>query len=392
MISVSQALSLIEENFPPLQVVEKELIAAVNRVISEDILASIDMPPFSQSAMDGYALKWNKSGLYRVIGEQKAGDSAHIQLGEGEAIRIFTGAQVPQTADTVVIQEHTERKGEKLRITKSPSKGANIRLKGEQFKRDCVLMKKGTLLHESHIGLLATLGHQKVSVYRSPDIAIIITGNELQIPGTQLAPGKVYESNSFMLRAALKRHGFENVSLHTVKDDATATHKVIQKALEEHDILLISGGISVGDYDFVRESLYANKVTEIFYKINQKPGKPLWFGSKNDKKVFALPGNPASSLICFYVYVLPFLKKLMGLQNSALGQKSAQLSTAYKNTRGKTLFLKAMVKNAEAVILDGQSSAMLSTFALSNALIIIPKEKTIVQKGEPVCYIDLNYE
>lgn len=392
MISVKEALLFIEKYPVQPELIELRLDEAVDMVLAEDISSPIAMPPFSQSAMDGYAIRLNNSGEFRVIGEAKAGDNINFELDHGEAVRIFTGAMVPKGADTIVIQEHVEASGDKIRIMKFPLKGANIRLQGEQLEKGSPALYKGTLLNETGIALLAGLGINSIKVYRPPKIAIIITGNELQEPGTLLKPGKIYESNSVMLRAALKRNGFDKIRTYKVRDDARDTEKVIKHALSENDVLLLSGGISAGKYDFVRDALIASEVEEVFYKVNQKPGKPLWFGKKENKRIFALPGNPAASLVCFYVYVLPALKRQKGLEDSALKKRSGLLSRPAENKSGKSLFLKGKIKDGIVDILDGQSSSMMRSFTQSNALVLIPGDRKTIGKDEKVEYLDLGYE
>lgn len=392
MISVRQALSLIQKHTVAPQIIEVDLYEGAGQVLAKDIHSPIAMPPFTQSAMDGYALKLSTEAEYRVIGEVKAGDNATQGLKDAEAFRIFTGAMVPENADTVVIQEHVQLQDGKIRIGRFPVKGSNIRKKGEQLAKGTLVLPKGHKLNEASIGLLAGLGIEKIKIFRTPETGILVTGNELQDAGSKLSPGKIYESNSVMLKAALKRNGFENTRIYRVKDDIPSTNEIIKKALAENDLLLISGGISVGKYDFVRESLLNNSVKEVFYKINQKPGKPLWFGTRDEKRVFALPGNPAASLVCFYVYVLPELRRQKGFTNRDLKISSGKLSRSQKNTSGKSLFLKAHVSNGSVEILDKQSSAMLHSFSQSNALVLIPENKELVKEGEKVEYLELGYE
>lgn len=392
MISVRQALSLIQKHTVAPRSTEASLYEAVGQVLAEDIYSPIAMPPFTQSAMDGFAIRLSTEAKYSVIGEVKAGDHPTQVLNKEEAVRIFTGAMIPENTDTVVIQEHVQHKDDKIRIIKFPSKGANIRKEGEQLTKGALVLAKGHKLNEASIGLLAGLGIEKTKIFRRPKTGILVTGNELQDAGSKLSPGKIYESNSVMLKAALKRNGFENGSIYRVKDNISSTTAIIEEALAENDILLISGGISVGKYDFVREALLLNSAEEIFYKINQKPGKPLWFGTKDDKRIFALPGNPASSLVCFYVYVLPELRRQKGFTNRDLKISSGKLSRPHENSSGKSLFLKANVRNGSVDILSGQSSAMLHSFSKSNALVLIPENKKLIKEGEKVEYLELGYE
>ncbi|NRD18641.1 molybdopterin molybdotransferase MoeA [Winogradskyella eckloniae] len=390
MISVQQALDIIDSFPNTFSFEEVQLQDALNLVLFEDVFSPINMPPFRQSAMDGYAIQYSEAETYTVVDESKAGDSKNYTLKPTEAVRIFTGALVPDHADTVIMQEHVERVDTSIQIQKMPSQFANIRKTGEQIKTGDLALKKGTKLNEAAIGFLACLGITTVSVYKTPSVAILVTGNELQQPGTDLEIGKIYESNSVMLKSALQQAGIKTIEIIAVKDDYQATKTSIKNALEENDILLVSGGISVGDYDFVKEALLENDVEELFYKINQKPGKPLWFGKKQDTYVFALPGNPASALTCYYIYALPLLRKMCGYKYNHLQKVIAKSKSAIKNPSQKTLFLKAYLEGECVEILQGQSSAMLYTYAMSNVLICVDSETAEINLGDEVTCIKLD--
>ena len=390
MISVSEALQIIESVKTSLSKGKTDIGMSLNKVLAEDIISPINMPPFRQSAMDGYAIKLTDSNSYKLVEESKAGDGKKIHLEEGQAARIFTGALVPDDADTVVIQEHVKRSNSTIVINKLPIRFSNVRPTGEQVKKGEIVLKKGQLLNAAAIGFLAGIGINKVFVYKTPKVTIIVTGNELQESGKDLEVGKIYESNSIMLSSALKNIGITDITILKTKDTFDATKSVITKALLHSDVVLVSGGISVGDYDFVQEALKENGVEELFYKVNQKPGKPLWFGRKNDQFVFGLPGNPASALSCFYIYVTPLLKKISGTKDIHLQSVKAKSISDYKNTTGKTLFLKGMLYNKIVEILQGQQSSMLHSFATSNALVRIPNEVELVNRNDEVECIKLN--
>lgn len=389
MISVAQALKIIAKNSLCGKIVLKKLRKSFGLVLAEDVISPINMPPFRQSSMDGYAVKLTETQEYKLVGEVAAGVSKNKSFTTGEAIRIFTGARVPDGADTVVIQEHCTKTTNGILIDKLPVKGANIRPLGDQIVKDEIALSKGTILNEAAVGFLAGLGIEKVSVYKPPKVCILVTGDELQESGKKLEEGEIYESNSITLKLALKRYGIKNIKIKRVEDTLKATTKIIENQLKKCDVLLISGGISVGDYDFVKEALLKNNVEELFYKVNQKPGKPLWFGIKGTIKVFALPGNPASSLTCFYVYVIPVLQKLLGHQTIHLPRKKAIAENAISNPFGKDLFLKGTVENGTAKQLTGQASSMLRSFAICNALLLVPSEKETIEGGEEVKYIPL---
>ena len=389
MIQVSEALKLIENNSALLPSKKIAVSKSFGYILSEDILAPINMPPFRQSAMDGYAIVNTTSNEYKLLDEIQAGSHKEIQLNKGEAIRIFTGAFVPDSAESVVIQEHVTKNENQIIVEKLPKKGANIRPIGEQVKKGEIVLHKGDEINAASIGFLAGMGITKINVFKKPKVCILATGNELVKPGKKLGVGKIYESNSIMLQTALKKVGIKKIKTYRVKDSLEKTKTIIKKCFNDFDIVLISGGISVGDYDYVKESLEYNKVEELFYKINQRPGKPLYFGKKENKVVFALPGNPASSLTCFYIYVLPALKKMMGFSNIHLSKNKVKITKEIKNTTGKSLFLKAKYENKKIKVLDGQQSSMLKSFAMSNALIYIPHNKELVKKNEEVEYYKL---
>ena len=389
MISVQDAIATIENHIQAGETYVKKIDKALHLVLAEDILSPIDMPPFKQSSMDGYAFSHSEEKTYTVVGEVQAGTSKNIKLEKGEAVRIFTGARVPDAADTVVMQEHTTIAKNLLHIQQLPASGANVRPQGEQIQKEGVALQKGTVLNEAAIGFLVGLGIEKVKVFKRPSVSILITGNELKMRGELLEPGQVYESNSITLQLALQRIGIKKVNIERVKDQLEPTVKTIKKHLKQSDVVLVSGGISVGDYDFVKEALIRNNVKELFYKVNQKPGKPLWFGKKGEKVIFALPGNPASSLTCCYVYVLPALKKMMGHSDIHLPRKTASASYEIRNKHGKDLFLKGIVHQGNAEVLTGQASSMLKSFAICNALLLVPSDVETISKDETLHYIAL---
>lgn len=390
MTEVANALKFIEEHTGLGLKIKKSLADVYDHILSENVFTPMNMPPFRQSSMDGYALRWSDNTTYKMVGEVQAGASKNIALNHGDAVRIFTGARVPDEADTVIIQEHTSREADMLNIDKMPAIGSNIRLVGEQVQLGDLVLEKGTFLNEAAIGFLAGLGFEEAPVYEPPKVGILVTGNELQQPGKPLEEGQIYESNAITLQMALKRAGINEVTIERVGDDLKETIKAVEKLLQISDLVLISGGISVGDYDYVQEALQKNGVQEVFYRVNQKPGKPLWFGTQGKKIVFALPGNPGSSLTCFYVYVWPALRKLRGVKSYQNEEKTAMLQTMIKNPFGKVLFLKATVSKNEAKLMGGQASSMLKSFATCNALLIFPAEIEEMNPGEEIKYIALD--
>ncbi|MEN2487291.1 gephyrin-like molybdotransferase Glp [Flavobacterium sp. B11] len=390
MIEVKEALEIVAANSSVLTTQKISVDKALGYILAETVYSPISMPPFRQSAMDGYAFIHSRRHQFDVVGISQAGDHANIKLKETEAVRIFTGAYVPNDADTVVMQEHVMVNGDSILIAKMPEPFANVRSKGEQINAEDVVFDANTLITPAAIGFLACLGITEITVYKKPKVAILVTGNELVKPGKKLSKGKIYESNSIMLQAALQTIGVNKIKVHTVKDNLKATKKALESILKKNDIVLISGGISVGDYDFVKEALLKNGVEELFYKINQKPGKPMFFGSKKDTLVFALPGNPASSLTNFYIYVYPAVKNKMGFSNTHLPKIVRKLDSEVVNTTGKTLFLKALYNETIVTILEGQASSMLNSFAIANGLVIVPHDIENIKKGASVTILPID--
>jgi len=384
MISVPTALSIIS-NTPCITRTLKLPIKEVNGlIVSKDINSPIHMPPFRQSAMDGYAVWKADKDSYEIIGEVKAGDSNDYALQPGQGVRIFTGARVPDQADTVIIQEHVVKTENIISVAKEIRKNQNIRPVGEQIQKGTIAITKGTQLTPAAIGFLAGIGITEVEVYTPPKVGIITTGNELIRPGEELSEGKIYESNSIQLQAVLKQYQVRNIRTYNVQDEFQQTKETIQQSIRENDLVLISGGISVGDYDFVKQALEELLTEELFYKIKQKPGKPLYFGANNNTLIFALPGNPASSLTCFYIYVLPIIQKMMGSAQIGLNKTKKTITIDYTKKGERAEFLKAKVYEDTVEVLDGQSSSMLYTYAVANALVYIPEEVNEITKGSLV--------
>ncbi len=382
MISVQEAIAIVEKNsIPTTKITTISLDSALDYVLNTDVNSPIDMPPFRQSAMDGYALHVHDSSSYQLIGEVKAGDHHQPILKKGEAVRIFTGAAVPDSANAVIMQERVSVNPNSITIEKEITSQENIRPKGEQIQKGAVALKKGTRITPAAIGFLAGLGITEISVYQKPSIAIIVTGNELISPGERLSYGKIYESNAIMLQNALKSTGYKNTNIQTVADNYKDTYTILKETIATNDVVLVSGGISVGDYDFVGKALKELAVKTLFYKIKQRPGKPLFYGKKDDTFVFALPGNPASALNCFYRYAYPALQMISGELDFKLTELKAKLTTNYFKKAKRAEFLKAKYTNGEVSILEGQSSAMLQTFATANVLVYIPEEIETIEKG-----------
>ena len=387
MISVHEAQQIILQNIPAKKTALIPLSEAAGLVVSSDISARTDIPAFPQSSMDGYALKFqDRSKPLMIKGEMAAGTSQPLTIETGEATRIFTGAPLPEGADTVVMQEKIKTEnGQLIILDDALNLGLNVRPKGSEVRKGETAMASGTYLSPAAVGFLAGIGHDRVEVYVPPAVAIIITGNELQNPGQDLAFGQVYEANSFQLKAALRITGIKDIHVFTAGDHPEELMNILQQTLKVSDVVLLNGGVSVGDYDFVTAAAAQCGVVQQFHKIKQKPGKPLFFGTKGEKLIFGLPGNPSSSLTCFYEYVLPALEQLTGLKN-LIKKKEAVAAYDYKKPAGLTHFLKAYYDEEQGEVspLHAQESYRLHSFAQANCFIVLPEGSAGCLKGDRV--------
>jgi len=385
MISVEAAKKLIGEHTTSLKPVIKPLHTAAEHVLAQDVFGTYDIPAFRQSSMDGYAIIFNdkNSGL-ELAGEMAAGTENRLELKSGEAIRIFTGAPLPEGADTVVMQEKTNVEHNKVSFDDEKLVlGSNVRQIGSEIRSGELAMQKGDLLTPAALAYLAGIGISEVEVYPFPKVAIILTGNELQKPGTALNFGQVYESNSYSLSAALKNEAIYDVEVLKAEDTLEKLTTVLKSALENNDVVLLTGGVSVGDYDFVIKAAENCGVKQIFHKVKQKPGKPLFFGKQNDKVIFGLPGNPSSVLNCYYNYVVPSIKKLSN-KETGIQEISATLTHRYSKPKELTHFLKGTYKDGKATPLGAQESYRLSSFAQANCLIQLNEGQENFASGEIV--------
>jgi len=393
MISVHEAKEIVSNSTPELAAVKTVLSEADGKVLAEDVLALVDIPAFPQSSMDGYAFSfegWKQHKKLKIVGEVAAGANKKISLTAGDAVRIFTGGAVPMGADTVVMQEKAKAHNEELIIEDETLQvGTSVRPKGSEIKAGTLALEKESTLSPAAIGFLAGIGIAEVKVYPNPSISIIITGNELQQPGKRLEQGQVYESNSFMLKAVLKQLQIEQVQVSYAVDNPKIVTSSLQKALRENDVVLLTGGISVGDYDFVLQATKECEVEKLFHRVKQRPGKPLYFGMKAvqddtvTKLVFALPGNPSSVLTCFYQYVALALEKL-SRRKKILRSFRAPLSRPFQKTAGLTHFLKGVYDGMTATPLDAHESYRLRSFAIANCLIQVDEDITSLKEGEMV--------
>jgi molybdopterin molybdotransferase len=385
MINVKEAKQLIQENCCTSKVETLSLLEANGSILAEPIYAVIDTPPFHQSAMDGYAFSfenWDKKSDLTVIGEIQTGNFSDKIVQSNEAVRIYTGAPIPPGTDTVVMQEKISRDGNTIQILDALLvNGANVRPQGSQTKKGELALQEKQLLTPVAISFLAGIGINKVKVFSKPTISIIVTGKELTAANNEITEGKIFESNSIGLIAALHQLGINPVSVQVVDDVEEEIEKAISNQLSS-DILILTGGVSVGDYDLVPASLEKCGVEKIFHKIKQKPGKPFYFGRHNQTLVFALPGNPAAVMSCFYEYVVQAISSFT--QKEYFKEIIFPLAEDFNKKAGLTFFMKGKMGENTVTVLNNQESYKLNSFAVADCLVEFDEEGENFKKGDLV--------
>ena len=395
MISVRDALDRVLDSLPRLAGEQVALTAARGRVLGETILAPRDVPPFRNSAMDGYAVRSadvaaaraDRAVRLRVAETVAAGAVASQPVASGVAIRIMTGAPMPDGADAVVRVEDTSESGDGVDVRVGVTAGANVRNAGEDLRAGDTVLEPGRVLRPADIGLLASLGLAMVRVMRRARVAILSTGDELVEVGQPLGPGQIVNSNAYTLAAAVEEAGGEAVLMGVVRDQPELIRAAFATAITA-DLVLSTGGVSVGSFDYVRPMLAELGYRERFWKVAQKPGKPLTFGLCGPTPVFGLPGNPVSSLVCFYLYVLPALRTMMGLERVHLPSTAATLAATVTKTTGLTEFVRCSLEGApdayRARSTGTQSSGVLRSLSLGYGLIVGPPDADVLPAGARV--------
>ncbi len=398
MITVEKAQRLIVRHSRRLGAQRLSLTESLGCVLAENIRVSLELPHWDNAAMDGFALRSRDTGSasgegpvrLKIQGVVKAGDNPRAAVGRGEAMRIMTGAVIPRGADAVVAKEDAVRANGLLEIRRFVQPGSHIRRKGEEWKAGERLPWKDTAITPGTAGFLAALGHARVNVYARPRVAVVVTGSELVRCGGALRRGKIYDSNSVMLVSALRGMGIVPALAVTVKDDPSSIRNVLRRAFRECDAMILAGGVSMGDYDYSKKILSDLGVRPVFWKVSQKPGKPMYFGTKGRRLVFGLPGNPASAFVCFYEYVWPALRRQMGHAAPFLPRKNGPLERGIRPDPSKTVFLKARIHSKggrdSIEILRHQASHMISSLHEAQGLAVIQPGGKNIPKGGTVAF------
>ena len=394
MVTFEEAIALLSA----IQIKQSHPIVpldqSLGKYLSTDIFAPFDVPNFDNSAMDGYAVCWQGEApeTFQLKGLVAAGDTWISELKHGEAIRIYTGAPIPPGCTSVIQQEWSEEKNGLVQFSQPISPNLNIRIRGSQTQENQKIVSAGMKISSGILGLLATFGIEKVSVFKEVTTSIVITGNELVEIGNPLPISKIYNSNGPMLQALFAEKGFPLLPYKRCLDNPEEIKETVLECMKHSDIVLFTGGISVGDFDFVRSVLTEIGVKEIFYKVKQKPGKPLYIGSKNKQVFIALPGNPGSVNSCFHAWVNPLIQQLNGgetVQEFYNKLPQLPLLSDYQKKSGLTHFIKASIDRAGIRILSGQESFNLSSLNVANALAILPEQESLIKSGSAVSYIPI---
>ncbi|MEM7137164.1 MAG: gephyrin-like molybdotransferase Glp [Myxococcota bacterium] len=386
MRSIAEALDGMLEAFRVLGTETVALPEAAGRHLAQDVEASFDSPPFDNSAMDGYAVRSQEVGsasqetpvTLRVRGESRAGGDIPEALEPGAACRIFTGATMPSGADAVVIQEDTTRDGDDVKIIEASFEGRHVRAQGSDVRRGDVLVGAGDKLEAGEIGLLASQNVARVDVFRQPRVALLSTGDELEALGGSLGPGKIINSNLYVLTEMVRSVGGVPVPMPAARDDVPSIEAALRDALTA-DVVITMGGVSVGEYDFVHEAFKRVGIEPEFWKVRIKPGKPLTFAQHEGTPVIGLPGNPISAMVTFEVLVAPCLRRMLGDPEPHPQPIQARLTHGYAKKRGRVEIARAVARRHDGEVTvtlkQLQGSGSLPSFVGVNALVILPSDR-----------------
>jgi molybdopterin molybdotransferase len=399
LLSVDEALARILDGAQPARVECVPLAQAAHRILAEEVRATLTQPPFNASAMDGYAVRAadvaSLPAALTLIGEARAGEGFSGTVGAGQCARIFTGAPVPNGADAIVIQENTTAEGRRVIVVEGAPDPAHIRPRGGDFAEGDVLLSPGRVLDARAILLAAAMGHGTLAVRRKPVIAVLATGDELVEPGETPGPDQIVSSNPYGLAAMIAAAGAEPRLLGIARDTRAALEEKISAAADA-DVLVTTGGASVGDHDLVGPVLKARGMALDFWKIAMRPGKPMLFGRLGSQRVLGLPGNPVSALICGRVFLIPLIDKLLGREVSPSAAVRARLTTDLERNGPRQHYMRAVTardtdRGLVVTPQTSQDSSLMSPLAASNGLIVRAVDAPALKAGDEVDVLPLDF-
>lgn len=373
MITESEARERVLSAISAAEREELPLLKALGRFAAADVLATVPLPGFDNSMMDGYAIQAADSEdatrSISVVGEQPAGPDRGLICGAGQAIRIFTGAPLPSGADAVIMQEDVDRQESGIRCREPVEKRENVRFVGADLCVGQIILQRGQPLTAGRVGVLASQGLATVSVFRAPKVAVLSTGDELVPAGQALGPGQIYNSNGVMLQAMLAGQGIHETSAVHCPDDLESTVAMLKNLLETHDCILLSGGVSVGDHDQIKPALQALGITPDLWLVKVKPGKPFLFAQHEGKFIFGLPGNPVSSYVTYQLFVRPALLKWMGAADLEASRVGALSTQELENDGNRPHYFRGVLKDGRFAVQGLQQSHALFALSQANALL-----------------------
>ncbi|MDO8188311.1 molybdopterin molybdotransferase MoeA [Conexibacter sp. JD483] len=380
LISISDARAAILQASVQMPSEPVPIGDAVDRVLASDVIAAADVPPFGNSAMDGFAVGPDASrALLRVVGESRAGTPAAVAIGPGEAIHISTGAPLPEGTAAVVPVEQTAAREDRVEITADVRPGQHLRGAGEDLQAGATVLRAGTRLTPGALAVAVGAGAGTVTVARRPRVAVLCTGDELREPGAPLGPGEIHNSNAPMLQALAAAAGAEVVAVERVADSLQATERAFAAALQQADVVIASGGVSVGPHDHVKPALTALGVEERFWRVALQPGKPTWFGTRGEQLVLGLPGNPVSSYVTFLLFARPALLARQGHAQPLPPRGRARLTEAPPR-REREQALRVRLDDADGTVAatptGAQGSHITGSLAAADALLFVPAGAT----------------
>ncbi len=390
MISVEEARALLFDLVSPLPAETVALAEAAGRILAENVAATRDQPPFAASSMDGYAVKAAEvelHAMFKVVGEAAAGHRFAGSVGPGQAVRIFTGAPVPDGADFVVIQEDVDRRGDLITIIDAPGEKTNIRPAGIDFSIGTQITALRQLRPED-VALMAAMNIASVPVTRKPVVALISTGDELVMPGETPGPDQIIASNTFGLKALLEDAGAQ-VRVLPIAQDTLASLETAFGLAQGADLVVTIGGASVGEYDLVADVSEGLGLKQSFYKIRMRPGKPLMAGRLGDAAMVGLPGNPVSAMVCGYLFLIPMVRRMLGIEQALQPFQRARLSAPLGKNGPREHYMRAVLDNGGIRACDDQDSSLLSVLAQANALLVRQPHDPAREAGDEVLYLPI---
>ncbi len=397
MITVAEAESLLAHLPCATRIEHRLLTQAIGCILAEPVRAREPSPPFTNSAMDGYAIRFadyqhlGNATPFRIVGESAAGHPYQGRIPEGGAVKISTGAPLPTDADTVVPVEDVTVDGDALHIEQPLRKGQHVKVAGTEFPPGAVLINAGQLLLPPHLALIASQGITQVAIYAPPRVAILVSGDELVDITAQPLFGQIRDSNSLMLQLAAAQAGASVVQVRRVPDHLAATIAAVEEAVAEADIVISSGGVSVGEHDHIRAALQRLEFQELFWRIKQKPGKPMFAATRSEKLFFGLPGNPVSAYICFIHYLYPLLRRWQHHPRPHLDTLDAVLTQEVQNTQDRLHFVRVRLRREGETItatpLPRQASYMLTTIAGADGYIKVGPRMTVPAGAMVTAYL-----